>query len=101
MLAVLPLSFDAGFSQLTTSLAAGAHLVLMNYLLPGEVVRLCARHGITALTCVPPLWLQLAGQPWPPEATRRLRYFANTGGRDADAACWPGCGRSSRRQALS
>jgi acyl-CoA ligase (AMP-forming) (exosortase A-associated) len=81
VLAVLPLSFDTGFSQLTTSFIAGAHVVLMNYLVPGAVVRLCARHGVTGLTCVPPLWLQLAGQTWPAEATRRLRYFANTGGR--------------------
>ncbi|MEU8265845.1 acyl-CoA ligase (AMP-forming), exosortase A system-associated [Sphaerisporangium sp. NPDC049002] len=80
VLAVLPLSFDAGFSQLTTSFVAGAHAVLMNYLTPGEVVRLCARHGVTGLTCVPPLWLQLATRKWPREATARLRYFANTGG---------------------
>jgi len=81
ILSVLPLSFDAGLSQLTTGFAAGAHVVLMNYLLPGDVVRLCARHRVTGLTCVPPLWLQLAEQSWPAEATRGLRYFANTGGR--------------------
>ncbi|HEX6498618.1 MAG TPA: acyl-CoA ligase (AMP-forming), exosortase A system-associated [Micromonosporaceae bacterium] len=81
VLGVLPLSFDAGFSQLTTTLIAGAHLVLVNYLLPREVVRLCARHKVTALTCVPPLWIQLVGQQWPREATENLRYFANTGGR--------------------
>ncbi|MEU8142463.1 acyl-CoA ligase (AMP-forming), exosortase A system-associated [Nonomuraea sp. NPDC048901] len=81
VLGVLPLSFDTGFSQLTTSFIAGAHVVLMNYLVPGAVVRLCARHGVTGLTCVPPLWLQLATQTWPEAATRRLRYFANTGGR--------------------
>jgi acyl-CoA ligase (AMP-forming) (exosortase A-associated) len=81
LLAALPLSFDAGFSQLTTGFTAGAHVVLMNYLLPGDVVRLCARHRVTGLTCVPPLWLQLADQPWPDEASRHLRYFANTGGR--------------------
>lgn len=81
LLGVLPLSFDAGFSQLTTALYSGAHLVLVNYLLPREVVRLCARHQVTALTCVPPLWMQLASQDWPAEATSRLRYFANTGGR--------------------
>ena len=80
ILAVLPLSFDAGFSQLTTGFAAGAHVVLHDYLLPRDVVRQCARHAITALTCVPPLWIQLAEQEWPAEATG-LRYFANTGGR--------------------
>jgi len=81
ILAALPLSFDAGFSQLTTAFSAGAQVVLMNYLLPADVVRLCARHQVTGLTCVPPLWIQIAGQDWPAEATRHLRYFANTGGR--------------------
>jgi acyl-CoA synthetase (AMP-forming)/AMP-acid ligase II len=30
---------------------------------------------------VPPLWIQLADQKWTPEASRSMRYFANTGGR--------------------
>ena len=33
------------------------------------------------MTCVPPLWIQIAGQAWPSEATEHLRYFANTGGK--------------------
>ncbi|MGP4056536.1 acyl-CoA ligase (AMP-forming), exosortase A system-associated [Mycobacterium sp. 4D054] len=81
VLAALPLSFDAGFSQLTTAFSVGAHAVLTNYLRPSEVPRLCARHRVTALTCVPPLWIQIAEQIWPPEARVALRYFANTGGR--------------------
>jgi acyl-CoA ligase (AMP-forming) (exosortase A-associated) len=81
VLGLLPLSFDAGLSQLTTALHAGAHVVLADYLRPKEVVRLCSRHGVTGLTGVPPLWLQLVEQDWPAEATERLRYFANTGGR--------------------
>jgi acyl-CoA ligase (AMP-forming) (exosortase A-associated) len=81
VLAVLPFSFDAGLSQLTTSFAAGAHVVLVNYVRPREVVRLCARHGVTGLTCVPPLWSQLAAADWPSASTTALRYFANTGGR--------------------
>ena len=80
ILAALPLSFDAGLSQLTTGFAAGAHVVLMNYLLPRDVVRMCDLHGVTALTCVPPLWIQLAEQDWG-SAGANLRYFANTGGR--------------------
>ena len=30
---------------------------------PRDIVRLCAQHGVTGLTCVPPLWIQLADQP--------------------------------------
>jgi acyl-CoA ligase (AMP-forming) (exosortase A-associated) len=81
ILALLPLSFDAGLSQLTTGFYAGAHVVLMNYLLPRDVVRWCATHRVTGLTCVPPLWILLAEQSWPAEAARTMRYFANTGGR--------------------
>ncbi|TDC53169.1 acyl-CoA ligase (AMP-forming), exosortase A system-associated [Jiangella ureilytica] len=81
ILSVLPLSFDAGLSQVTTAFSAGAHCVLMNYLLPREVPKLCEQYGVTGLTCVPPLWLQLAEVPWPETAARKLRYWANTGGR--------------------
>ena len=38
LLAALPLSFDAGFSQLTTAFHAGARVVLLNYLLPKDVL---------------------------------------------------------------
>ncbi|WP_328475746.1 acyl-CoA ligase (AMP-forming), exosortase A system-associated [Actinoplanes sp. NBC_00393] len=79
--AALPLSFDAGFSQLTTGFSVGAHVVLINYLGAADVVAACSRHGVTGLTCVPPLWIQLAEHDWPPQAAGRLRYFANTGGR--------------------
>jgi acyl-CoA ligase (AMP-forming) (exosortase A-associated) len=81
ILALLPLSFDAGFSQLTTGFLVGAQVVLADYRLAGEVVRLCARHQVTGLTCVPPLWIQLAEARWPASATTSMRYFANTGGR--------------------
>lgn len=81
ILAALPFSFDAGLSQLTTGFLVGAHVVLLNYLRPADVPRMCARHGVTALTCVPPLWIQIADQVWPEEARTSLRYFANTGGR--------------------
>ncbi|WP_426516475.1 acyl-CoA ligase (AMP-forming), exosortase A system-associated [Diaminobutyricibacter sp. McL0618] len=81
ILSILPLSFDAGLSQVTTAFAVGAHCVLANYLLPRDVPRLCAKHAVTGLTGVPPLWLQIAEVPWPEDAARRVRYWANTGGR--------------------
>ncbi|WP_405218112.1 acyl-CoA ligase (AMP-forming), exosortase A system-associated [Agrococcus sp. Ld7] len=81
ILSALPLSFDAGLSQVTTAFSVGAHVILMNYLLPREVPRLCELHGVTGLTGVPPLWVQLADLDWPQGAAHRLRYWANTGGR--------------------
>ena len=81
ILAVLPLSFDAGLSQLTSAWTSGATAVLVNYLCPQDVIEACAREQITAITGVPPLWMQLAHARWPDAARATLRYFANTGGR--------------------
>lgn len=80
ILAVLPLSFDAGLSQLTTAFNVGATTVLMNYLLARDVVRVCEKERITGLTGVPPLWIKLMAEEWPATTGEQLRYFANTGG---------------------
>jgi acyl-CoA ligase (AMP-forming) (exosortase A-associated) len=81
LLAALPLSFDAGFSQLTTAFHTGARVVLLNYLMPRDVLKAMAREGVTGLTAVPPLYIQLAQLEWPAVINNTLRYFANTGGR--------------------
>ncbi len=80
ILAVLPFSFDYGFSQLTTAFLTGACAVLMDYLLPRDVIRTVAKEKITGLAAVPPLWTQLANLEWPEEANRTLRYMTNSGG---------------------
>lgn len=46
-----------------------------------DVVEACEREHITAITGVPPLWMQLTTATWPRKAASSLRYFANTGGR--------------------
>lgn len=80
ILSVLPLSFDYGLSQLTTAFHVGAGCVLMNYLLPRDVVRAVERERITGLAAVPPLWVQLAPLDWPEGITEHLRYITNSGG---------------------
>ena len=80
ILSLLPLSFDAGFSQLTTGFHAGACVVLLDYLLAGDVVRVVRDQAITGITGVPPLWSQLADATWPAGSTATVRYFATTGG---------------------
>jgi acyl-CoA ligase (AMP-forming) (exosortase A-associated) len=81
LLAALPLSFDAGFSQLTTAFHAGARVVLLNYLLPRDVINALAKERVTGFTAVPPLYIQLSQLQWPDSIAAHLRYFANTGGR--------------------
>ena len=81
LLAALPLSFDAGFSQLTTAFHAGARVVLLNYLMPRDVLKAMEREQVTGLTAVPPLYIQLTQLEWPASINQNLRYFANTGGR--------------------
>jgi acyl-CoA ligase (AMP-forming) (exosortase A-associated) len=81
ILSALPLSFDAGFSQLTTGFHAGARVVLLNYLMPRDVLDALARERVTGLTAVPPLWIQLSQLQWPESIASDLRYIANTGGR--------------------
>ena len=80
VLGVLPLSFDAGLSQLTTALAAGACYAPLDFLQPAEVPRHCDAFGVTSITGVPPLWMQLASAGWSDTARTRIRRFANTGG---------------------
>lgn len=80
LLAVLPLSFDAGLSQITTAFSVGASVVLMDYLLPRDVLKAVARYAVTGLAAVPPLWNQLLQLAWPDEVAGTLRYVTNTGG---------------------
>jgi len=81
ILSALPLSFDAGFSQLTTAFHVGASVTLINYLLPRDIITAVTQGSISGLTAVPPLWIQLAQLEWPEGARSSLRYIANTGGR--------------------
>jgi acyl-CoA ligase (AMP-forming) (exosortase A-associated) len=78
LLAVLPLSFDYGLSQLTTAFLRGASVVLMNHLFARDIVAAVREHRITGLAAVPPLWIALARLAWPTDCT--LRFITNSGG---------------------
>ena len=80
ILAVLSFSFDYGFSQLSTAFAVGASVVLLDYVLPQEVMHTIQRERITGLAAVPPIWIQLADLKWPESASDNLRYITNSGG---------------------
>ena len=78
ILSVLPLSFDYGLSQLTTAFHVGATGILMNHLLPRDIIGAVEAESITGLAAVPPLWIQLAQLNWPTNTS--LRYITNSGG---------------------
>jgi acyl-CoA ligase (AMP-forming) (exosortase A-associated) len=78
ILSVLPLSFDYGLSQLSTAFHAGACAVLINHLLPRDIVNAVEKERITGLAAVPPLWIQLTQLTWPEQCS--LRYITNSGG---------------------
>jgi acyl-CoA ligase (AMP-forming) (exosortase A-associated) len=94
LLAVLPFSFDYGFSQLSTAFSVGASAVLLDHLFARDVVALMAREQVTGLAAVPPLWSQLADQKWPAESVEHLRYITNSGG------AMPGATLAKLRQAM-
>lgn len=80
ILALLPLSFDYGLSQLTTAFLVGASVVLLDFFLVQDVVRSVEKHQVTAIAAVPPLWSQLAKANWHPGSADSVRYITNSGG---------------------
>src|ERR687895_2045469 len=82
ILSALPLNFDAGMSQFTTSLRVGATLYLLRSRLPGDLLKALRRHEITGVTGVPPLWALLirGSRSLRENPLAHLRYLANTGG---------------------
>ncbi len=79
-LAVLPLSFDYGQNQLLSTWYAGGAVVPLDFLFARDVAKACAKHGVTTLAAVPPLWVQLTEVEWPTEAAASLRRLTNSGG---------------------
>ena len=80
VLGVLPLSFDYGQNQLLSSWYAGAAVAPLDYLTARDVVKAVARHRVTTLAGVPPLWVQLVEAEWPAETAGLLRRLTNSGG---------------------
>jgi len=79
LLGMLPLSFDYGFSQLTTAIHAGACLQLADYLLPGDFKRPLLEDGVTVVAGTPGLLIPLSRQSWLAQAPA-LRIITNSGG---------------------
>jgi len=80
LLAALPLSFDYGFSQLTTAFAVGACAVTVQFSTAAALIQEVQAQRITGLAGVPTMWAHLADSDWPADAAQRLRYITSSGG---------------------
>lgn len=79
-LAVLPLSFDYGQNQLLSTWYAGGAVAPLDYLFPKDVMKACAKHQVTTLAAVPPLWVQLTELDWSEQAVAPMLRLTNSGG---------------------
>ncbi len=80
VLGVLPVSFDAGLSQLTTALAAGACYVAHDFLSAAQFRRAVEQYQPSVITAVPPLWHLITESEWSAGAADSVRLVVNTGG---------------------
>lgn len=80
VLAVLPLAFDYGQSQLLSTWHAGGAVVPLDYLMARDVMKAVERHDVTTIAAVPPLWLQLTEFDWPEAVAAKLGRLTNSGG---------------------
>ncbi len=80
VLCAIPLGFDAGLNQVTSTLFTGGTAVLHSYIHALEAVRCCEMFKVTGATGVPPFWMDLLDHPWSRAASGNMRYFATTGG---------------------
>lgn len=77
-LCVLPFAFDYGQNQLFSTWIAGGCAIPLDYLTPRDLTKAVARHRVTTLAGVPPLWVQLVEASW--EDASSLRRLTNSGG---------------------
>lgn len=80
LLAALPLSFDYGFSQVSTAFTVGACAVLTNFSTATALIQEVAAEKITGLAGVPTMWAHIADIEWPAGVSEHLRYVTNSGG---------------------
>lgn len=82
LLGVLPLSFDYGLNQVTSSALLGMTYVMTSFRFPGELVNVLIEENITGFAGIPTIWLLLLqrGSPVFKHQFPSLRYITNSGG---------------------
>ena len=93
ILAALPLSFDAGLQPADDRRSRSAPTSCWSTTCCRATWSGSApKHRVTGLTCVPPLWIQLADQTWPAEATAAHALLRQHRRPDAEGDARPAAG---------
>jgi acyl-CoA ligase (AMP-forming) (exosortase A-associated) len=85
ILGALPLNFDYGFNQLMDSAYLGATLVLHNFFMPNDLLKVLGKECVTVFAGMPPIWLKIFNPKLcdlsKPYDFSRLRVVTNSGGK--------------------
>ena len=86
LVGVLPFNFDYGLNQLTSSMLKGCSMVLHDFFLPRDLVKLLREDQITGFAGLRPIWLSMFTSRFKVKDPgghdfAHLRYITNTGGK--------------------
>ena len=86
LVGVLPFNFDYGLNQLTSSMLRGCSMVLHDFFLPRDLVKLLRQEQITGFAGLRPIWLSMFTSRFKlkepnEQGFPHLRYLTNTGGK--------------------
>ena len=84
LISVLPFNFDYGFNQATTSILNGATLVMHQFFMPKDLLKILEDEKITGFAGMNPIWVKLFNDKYSVKSAYDfpyLRYITNTGGK--------------------
>ncbi len=86
ILGLLPFNFDYGLNQLLSTLYCGSQIVLFQYFMPNELLKILEEEQITGLAAIPPIWAGVFNNKLCDIERKKynfshLRYITNSGGK--------------------
>jgi len=84
LISVLPFNFDYGLNQATSSILCGAMLVMHQFFLPNDLLKVLRDDKITGFAGMIPIWIKLFNEKYALKSDNdfpHLRYITNTGGK--------------------
>lgn len=84
LISILPFNFDYGLNQATSAILCGATLVMHQFFLPNDLLKVLRKEKITGFAGMIPIWIKLFNEKYGVKSKQHfpdLRYITNTGGK--------------------